>query len=188
MRKRTFMLAVLPALAALVLSCSNHCGEQKDSSAAPVETKVDISTLKRVYDDDADPCMQINAAIQEASKDGKNVICQVGGNWCRWCLMFADYITKDEELSKMVDDNFVYVHINVRHKNAETGKNELYTEAMTMLGNPQRFGFPVLVVLDQDGKVLHFQDSSYLEAGEGYDREKVMRFFKNWTPSAVKGE
>jgi hypothetical protein len=54
------------------------------------------------------------------------------------------------------------------------------------LDNCGRFGFPVFVVLDEKGKVIHIQDSSFLEEGQGYNREKVLRFFKNWTPNAVK--
>ena len=53
-------------------------------------------------------------------------------------------------------------------------------------GNPARFGFPVFVVLDANGKVLHTQDSSFLEEDKGYSEKKVLRFFKNWTPAAVK--
>ena len=49
-----------------------------------------------------------------------------------------------------------------------------------------RFGFPVFVVLDADGTVLHTQDSSFLEEGQGYNKERVLRFFKCWTPAAVK--
>ena len=54
------------------------------------------------------------------------------------------------------------------------------------LGHPERFGFPVFVVMDQTGKVIHTQDSSYLEEGNGYNRDKVARFFQNWTPEAVR--
>jgi len=57
---------------------------------------------------------------------------------------------------------------------------------MKRLDNCGRFGFPVFVVLDEKGKVIHIQDSSFLEEGQGYDREKVLRFFKNWTPKAMK--
>jgi len=42
------------------------------------------------------------------------------------------------------------------------------------------------VVLDEEGKVIHIQDSSFLEEGQGYSQEKVLRFFRNWTPKAVK--
>jgi hypothetical protein len=45
----------------------------------------------------------------------------------------------------------------------------------------------VFVVLDEEGEVIHIQDSSFLEEGEGYNKEKVLRFFQNWTPKAVKG-
>ena len=57
---------------------------------------------------------------------------------------------------------------------------------MKRLDNCGRFGFPVFVVLNDEGKVLHIQDSSFLEEGQGYSQEKVLRFFKNWTPKAVK--
>ena len=57
---------------------------------------------------------------------------------------------------------------------------------MERLGNPARFGFPVFVVLDSEGNVLHIQDSSFLEEGKGYSEKKVLRFFKNWTPKAVE--
>ena len=57
---------------------------------------------------------------------------------------------------------------------------------MQRLDNPQRFGFPVFVVLDQNGKVIHIQDSSFLEEGQGYNKAKVLRFFNNWTPKAVE--
>ena len=43
------------------------------------------SNLKKVYNEDADPMAQISDAVKKAGKEGKYVICQVGGNWCRWC-------------------------------------------------------------------------------------------------------
>ena len=58
---------------------------------------------------------------------------------------------------------------------------------MKRLNNAGRFGFPVMVVLDENGKVIHIQDSSFLEEGKGYNKEKVIRFFKNWTPQARNG-
>ena len=57
---------------------------------------------------------------------------------------------------------------------------------MKRLDNCGRFGFPVFVVLDEDGRVIHIQDSSFLEEEQGYNQEKVLRFFKNWTPKVVK--
>ncbi len=30
------------------------------------------------------------------------------GNWCPWCLRFADFISKDSDISKVISDNFIY--------------------------------------------------------------------------------
>lgn len=145
------------------------------------------SNLKKVYDEDRDPMAQIDQAVAKADKEGKFVICQVGGNWCRWCLMFADFISKDSEIMEVVDNNFVYAHVNYNPRERGDEAKMKKAEAMLgRLGNPGRFGYPVFVVLDGDGKVIHTQDSSFLEEGNGYNKDKVLRFFRNWTPSAVK--
>lgn len=136
--------------------------------------------LKRVYNEEIDPMTQIDEALVKAAGTDRYVVCQVGGNWCKWCLRFADFITTDEEVAKMIDDNYVYIHVNLPERAPEA--------LLQRLGHPSRFGYPVMVVLDTKGSVLHIQDSSFLEEGEGYDKKKVLRFFKNWTPAAVAGQ
>lgn len=144
--------------------------------------------LKKVYDENINQLEQIDKAVAKAKKEGKFVICQLGGNWCPWCLKFADFITKDAEISKFISDNYVYIHVNynprmAKSKDASTVK--MSEALMKRLDNAGRFGYPVLVVLDGNGKVIHIQDSGYLEEGEGYNKKKVQSFFKNWTPKAV---
>jgi thioredoxin-related protein len=143
--------------------------------------------LKKVYDEDINPIEQIDQAVLKAKTEGKFVICQVGGNWCPWCLRFADFITKDTTISNVIDESFVYIHVNYNPRKSEGEEKVQLAKAMLKrLDNPARFGFPVFVVLDEEGRVIHTQDSSFLEEGQGYDKEKVLRFFKNWTPKAVK--
>ena len=145
------------------------------------------TTLKKVYDENVNPIVQIDQAVTKAKTEDKFVICQVGGNWCPWCLRFADFITNDSTISNLIDKNFVYIHVNYNPR--QSGGEEKIQQAKKMLerlNNPARFGFPVFVVLDQAGSVLHIQDSSFLEEGQGYDREKVLCFFKNWTPKAIR--
>ena len=138
--------------------------------------------LKKVYDEGINPMSQIDDALSRARAEGKFVVCQVGGNWCPWCLRFADFITNDSTISSVIEQNFVYIHVNYHPRKAgEVGK-----ALMKRLNNAGRFGFPVFVVLDEQGKVLHIQDSSFLEEGKGYNQEKVLRFFQNWTPKAVR--
>ncbi|MBQ1753353.1 MAG: thioredoxin family protein [Bacteroidales bacterium] len=146
--------------------------------------------MKKVYDEQVNQLTQIDQAVKQAKADGKFVVCQVGGNWCPWCLRFADFITKDAEIAKLVKDNFVYIHVDYSPKSfkEDPARKERSEKMMKRLGNPGRFGYPVFVVLDGKGKVLHTQDSSFLEEGKGYSKDKVVRFFKNWTPKAVQGE
>ena len=135
--------------------------------------------LPKIYDEKADAMSQIDQALDEARESGRFVICQVGGNWCPWCLRFAKFITEDEEIANVVKENFVYIHVNTSKAN----KNE---EALRRLGNPGRFGYPVLVILDDEGRVMHIQNSSYLEEGNSYNHKKVLEFFLNWTRKAIE--
>jgi len=142
--------------------------------------------LKKVYNEDINPIEQIDQAVAKAKSEGKFVVCQVGGNWCPWCLRFADFITNDTTVSKVIADNFVYIHVNYNPRKSEgETKARQAAELMKRLDNCGRFGYPVFVVLGEDGKVVHIQDSSFLEEGQGYNKEKVLRFFNNWTPKAV---
>lgn len=145
------------------------------------------NTNSKIYNETINPMQQIDSAIVKAKAENKYVACQVGGNWCPWCLRFADFITTDSVVNKLVEDNFVYIHVNYNpRRSAGTEKLAEGRMLMSRLNNAGRFGYPVIVILDENGKVIHTQDSSFLEEGNGYDKTKVVRFFKNWTPKATK--
>ena len=147
------------------------------------------TALKKVYNEEINPLEQIDQAIGKAKEEGKFVVCQVGGNWCPWCLRFADFISKDTTISKVIDENFEYIHVNYNPRKSESEEKQLQAKAlMERLNNCGRFGFPVFVIIDNEGKLIHIQDSSFLEEGQGYNQEKVLRFFQNWTPESVKGK
>ena len=82
--------------------------------------------LKKVYDESINPLKQIDQAVGKAKSEGKFVICQLGGNWCPWCLRFADFITNDTTISQVVEENFVYIHVNYnpRKQEGETAAGE----------------------------------------------------------------
>lgn len=145
--------------------------------------------LKKVYDETINPLEQIDEAIKKAKAEGKYVVCQVGGNWCPWCLKFADFISNDSTITKIIDDNFVYIHVNYNPRKS-LGDDALQNakQLLERLGHPERFGFPVFVVLNENGTPIHTQDSVFLEEGKGYNREKCIRFFTNWTPAATSSK
>jgi hypothetical protein len=81
----------------------------------------------------------------------------------------------------LIKENYVYIHVNYSKDN----KN---LEAMKYLGNPGRFGYPVFVILDQEGRPIHIQESESLEEGKGYNQKKVEKFLRLWNKKAVEAE
>jgi thioredoxin-related protein len=123
----------------------------------------------------------LDAAISDAAKQGKNVFVQIGGNWCSWCARFHELASKDKQVDSAIQKNFVVYHLNYSKEN----KNP---DLMKQLEYPQRFGFPVFIILDSKGRRLHTQNSSYLEEGKGYSKEKVIAFLNDWAPAAFEPE
>ena len=134
-----------------------------------------------LYHPEADAHKEIEANLAEAKAAGKNVILQIGGNWCGWCYRFHDFVEQDATLKAIVAENFVVYHLNYSKEN---GNKDLLAKYRF----PQRFGFPVFVVLDAEGNQLHTQDSALLESGKSYDAKKVANFFKAWTVQALNPE
>ena len=191
MRKMTviILMAAVLLVVTTIVCCIHVRGQILDGSGMEREvTEQPTKSLKKVYNEEINPIEQIDQAVAKAKTEGKFVVCQVGGNWCPWCLKFADFITNDTAISKVIDENFEYIHVNYNPRKSQGPEQVEQGKAlMKRLDNAGRFGFPVFVILNEEGKILHIQDSSFLEEGEGYNQEKVLRFFKNWTPSAVKG-
>jgi thioredoxin-related protein len=133
---------------------------------------------KNLYDPSLDGMTQIKEAIGKAGKEGKHVLIQYGGNWCSWCKKFDAFCKGDTTITGIIIKNYIPVKLNYDPVNKNNASN-------IFLGNPARFGFPVLIIVDGKGKVIHIQDSGLLEDGPGYSKENVTRFFRQWTPAAL---
>ena len=122
---------------------------------------------------------EITNATKEAREQHKHVLIQIGGNWCIWCARFNDFITTDKKIDSIVKADYVVYHMNY-------SKENFNASVLAKYGYPQRFGFPVFLVLDADGKLIQTQNSWYLEDGKkSYDRDKVIEFLTDWSPAAL---
>jgi hypothetical protein len=74
--------------------------------------------------------------------------------------------------------NYVFQLLNYSKEN----KNP---DILADLEFPQRFGFPVIVILDEEGKRIHTQNSAYLEKDKSYDEKKMVEFLMQWSPAAM---
>lgn len=133
---------------------------------------------KKLYDPSLDGVKQIKESVAKAYAEGKHVLIQFGGNWCGWCIKFDAFCKADTAISAIISKNYIPVKLNYDPSNKNDAAN-------AYLGNPTRFGFPVFIILDGKGKVIHIQDSGLLEEGSGYSKQKVIGFFRNWTSSAI---
>jgi len=131
-----------------------------------------------IYNPKADAMRDLNNAIAKAKVENKNVFVQIGGNWCPWCVMMHKFYTSDTLVDSVMKSDYVTVLVNYSREN----KN---SEVMKRFGFPQRFGFPVIVILDGEGNVLHIQNTAYLEEGRGYNEKKFVEFLKNWNVEAL---
>lgn len=132
----------------------------------------------KLYNPSANAEKDIVSCIKLAKQQNKHVLIQAGGNWCVWCLRFNKFIHDDKEIDSIVEKNFVVYHLNYSKEN----KND---KIFAKYQFPQRFGFPVFIILDAKGNKIHTQNSAYLEDGKGYSKQKVIDFFNSWTPEAL---
>ncbi|MEN9350495.1 MAG: hypothetical protein RL372_1473 [Bacteroidota bacterium] len=128
------------------------------------------------------PYENVDSALQvvykKAAAQNKQVFIQIGGNWCVWCARYNEFVTKDTQIDSLVNANYIVYHLNYSPEN----KN---SKILAKLGYPQRFGFPVFIVLDAKGNRLHTQNSAYLEKEKSYNKALVMEFYKHWTKTAL---
>ncbi|MGQ1911438.1 thioredoxin family protein [Marinifilum sp. RC60d5] len=139
------------------------------------------SNAQKIYNPGADAKKDIENAVKKAKKGGKHVLIQVGGNWCPWCIKMHKFLETDPDVNQLLKKNYVFLEVNYSKEN----KNK---EVLKSLGYPQRFGFPVMVVLNSKGERLHTQNTGNLEKDKAYDSRKVKSFLYNWRPDALNPE
>ena len=196
MKNSPFKILALSALLITTLACSQKTENVKTSeikadttvsvksdSTAVLEAKKKAAAeekakLPKPYNDKENAEAKIAELVKQAQAENKNIILQAGGNWCIWCLRFNQFVQTTPELKDVVDENYLYYHLNYSPEN----KNE---KVFAKYDNPgAKFGYPVFVVLDKNGKMIHTQDSAVLEEGKGYSIEKVKAFFQEWAPKS----
>ena len=144
-------------------------------------TNISAQEKGKVYDSNRDATKQIADAVDKANREGKHVYLQIGGNWCSWCIMMHHFYSSDAKIDSTMNANFVVEMVNYSKENPNTG-------VMAGLGFPQRFGFPVVVILDEDGNRIHTQNTICLEEDRGYNPKKFLKFLYNWSPAALAPE
>lgn len=128
-----------------------------------------------IYDPARDAAHDIEQAIAEANRTGKRILLEVGGNWCIWCHEMERYFETHEDLRSLRDQNYITVKINYSPDNQNEDVLSKY---------PKISGYPHIFVLENNGTLLHSQNTGELEDGKtSYDLEKFTAFLKEWAPT-----
>ena len=148
--------------------CRNLDAQEKNNKVYEAVTKFDPSR---------NPGQDVKEAVVEAERSNRRIILDVGGNWCIWCHRIDSFIEENKDLSELLHRKFIVVKVNFSPEN----KNEKFLSRY-----PKIPGYPHFFVLEEDGKLIHSQDTGKLEKGKGYDKAKFIAFLKKWEPKNNK--
>ncbi len=95
---------------------------------------------------DADPHPALDAAFAEAKRSNRNVLIDLGANWCPDCRILSGVMNM-AEVKPWVESRFVEVPVNVDHFNRNLDVPQKYGVHVTQI--------PTVLVVTPDGKLLN---------------------------------
>lgn len=161
-------------LVLVTLACSGLSTSPDTTVPQVFENAVDNknSALVNIYDPARNPSDDLLQAIVLAQKENKNIMLELGGDWCIWCKRMDDFYVTHADLLQVRAENYVLVKVNVSEENSNDGFLSHF---------PAAAGYPHIYILDGDGTFLHSQDTAELENGDSsYVPEVFMAFLKQW--------
>lgn len=138
----------------------------------------DLPKYSKVYDEKSDPFKDANAAIKLAQKTQRNVLIEIGGNWCSWCKKMDAFLAENPEVYHKLHSEFVLLKISV----SDSNENEAFMKSL-----PPVLGYPHMYVSTSSGKMLLSKDTAELLVGEQYSKKHWLAFLNKWQSSATKG-
>ena len=172
--------SVVFALGLSSLGCNNSQDMEKPTRPGrPVDVvpepqeKLSFYTVDH-YGEDRNVEEDLKMTIARASTEKKRILLQVGGDWCGWCKLLTAFIEKNEPVRTSLDRNYLLMKVTYTQKQP----NEAFLSEY-----PKIKGYPHLFVLNAEGKLLHSQDTTPLEEGNGYNLDRILAFLDEWKPN-----
>jgi thiol:disulfide interchange protein len=125
------------------------------------------------YDSARNPATDLTSTITRAQAEKKNILLQVGGDWCGWCKLMSNFIETNEKVRDTILENYLVMKVT---ENADNKNSAFLSQYPTIPG------YPHLFVLDTNGKLLHSQGTAELEQGHSYNEATYLEFLNKWKP------
>ena len=116
----------------------------------------------------------VAAALKTAAAEHKRILLDFGGDWCGDCQVLDIYF-HDTANHPILEANFVLVHVNIGHMDANVDIAEKY-------GVPLHKGVPALAVLDEHGALLFSQKTGEFEDMRHLESSALTKFLLQWKP------
>jgi thioredoxin 1 len=133
------------------------------------------SANREIYPDPVQAKADLSAALKTAAHTHKRILLDFGGNWCGDCQVLDLYFHDARNLP-IIEANFVLVHVNVGHMDANVDIAEKYEI-------PLHKGVPALAVLSDKGALLYSQKGGEFESMRNLESSTLTNFLVQWKPA-----
>ena len=149
----------------------------KVSASAENITAIDnLPAYSKVYDDQRDPFKDANAALALAKKTNRNVLIEIGGNWCTWCHKMDAFLLSNPEVYQALHSKYVLLKVNV----SDSNENDAFMKSL-----PPVLGYPHMYISAATGKMLLSKDTAELQDDNGYSKDYWLAFLNKWQSKPV---
>jgi thioredoxin-related protein len=127
------------------------------------------------YDPNRDAAKDFEHASLQAKSQQKNILLEVGGDWCGWCHILDKFLTDNDSIREELLSTFVFLKVSVGPEN----------QNKTLLSRyPRLKGYPAFIITDGDGNLLEVENTSKLESRNSFSAAKFRKFIKKWKARA----
>jgi thiol:disulfide interchange protein len=142
-----------------------------DNPSSQLLLERELPLYSKVYDDQRDPFKDANAALTLAKATNRNVLIEIGGNWCTWCHKMDAFLLKNPQVYQSLHSKYVLLKISV----SDSNENEDFMKAL-----PPVLGYPHMYVSTAGGKMLLSKDTAELQDNNGYSSIYWLDFLQQW--------
>jgi len=133
---------------------------------------IDLPEYSKIYDDQRSPFKDAIAALALAKETNRQVLIEIGGNWCSWCHKMDTFLSNNPDVYQALHANYVLLKINV----SDSNENDEFMKSL-----PPVLGYPHMYISNANGKMLLSKDTAELLAGNNYSRDYWLTFLNRWS-------
>lgn len=138
----------------------------------PTVISENLPTYSKIYDEQRDPFKDASAAITLAKETNRQVLIEIGGNWCSWCHKMDSFLVKNPDVYEALHSQYVLLKISV----SDSNENDDFMKSL-----PPVLGYPHMYVSTAQGKMILSKDTAELLDGNDYSKSQWLNFLSDWS-------